>query len=132
MTKNQKKSLSFDQNKHKRKFERIKIFLFITSNSFKNFLKSGHEVWLLSMNHSSNTLVIYSNLFHIFRAPDTKTNIRRSKTISIKMTDLFSVLAIGSIIPSHTLIFRKYRNKEVSRSNYQIKMEWAKNERSKC
>ncbi|KHG09936.1 hypothetical protein F383_14565 [Gossypium arboreum] len=37
--------------------------------------------------------------------------IRRDKTISIKMTDPFSVLSIGSIITSHTLIFRKYRNK---------------------
>ncbi|KAB2065707.1 hypothetical protein ES319_A09G107900v1 [Gossypium barbadense] len=49
--------------------------------------------------------------FHIFRAPDTRMTIRRDKTISIKMTDPFSVLSIGSIITSHTLIFRKYRNK---------------------
>ncbi|KAL5701586.1 50S ribosomal protein L20 [Ranunculus cassubicifolius] len=35
------------------------------------------------------------------------------------MTDLFSVLSIGSIITSHTLIFRKYRNKGIPRSNFQ-------------
>lgn len=39
-------------------------------------------------------------------------NIRRGKTIYIKMTDPFSVLSIVSIITSHTLIFRKYRKKE--------------------
>ncbi|KAI3499656.1 hypothetical protein L2E82_52703 [Cichorium intybus] len=32
------------------------------------------------------------------------------------MTDPFSVLSIGSIITSHTLIFQKYRNKEIPRN----------------
>jgi hypothetical protein len=41
------------------------------------------------------------------------------------MTEPLSVVSIGSIITSHTLIFRKYRNKEIPRSNYQ-KKEWAK------
>jgi len=35
------------------------------------------------------------------------------------MTDPFSVLSIGSIITSRTLIFQKYRKKEIPRSNYQ-------------
>jgi len=47
MTKNLKKPLDFDQNKHKWEFERIKIFQFITSKSNslkKKNGKSGHEV----------------------------------------------------------------------------------------
>jgi hypothetical protein len=43
------------------------------------------------------------------------------------MTEPLSVVSIGSIITSHTLIFRKYRNKEIPRSNYP-KIEWAKND----
>ena len=54
-------------------------------------------------------------------------NIRRGKTIYIKMTEPISVVSIGSIITSHTLIFRKNRNKEIPRSNYQ-KIEWTKND----
>ena len=57
---------------------------------------------------------ILRDLFHIFRAPATQMNIRRSKAISIKTTDLCSVLSIGSIRTSRTLIFRKYRNKKVA------------------
>ncbi|TYI83906.1 hypothetical protein E1A91_D05G326400v1 [Gossypium mustelinum] len=49
--------------------------------------------------------------FHIFHAPDTRMTNRWDKTISIKMTDPFFVLSIGSIISSHTLIFQKYKNK---------------------
>lgn len=41
MTKNLKKPLDFDQNKHKWEFERIKIFQFITSKS--NSLKKKME-----------------------------------------------------------------------------------------
>ena len=42
------------------------------------------------------------------------------------MTEPLFVVSIGSIITSHTLIFQKYRNKEIPQSNYP-KIEWAKN-----
>ena len=46
------------------------------------------------------------------------------------MTDLFSVLAIGSIITSHTLIFRKYRKKKKFHGRT-TKIDWDKNQKTK-
>jgi hypothetical protein len=43
------------------------------------------------------------------------------------MPEPIFVVSIESIITSHTLIFWKYKNKEIPRSNYQ-KIEWAKND----
>lgn len=45
----------------------------------------------MGMNHSSNISDL--DTFYIFRASDTRINIRRGRIILIEMTDRFSVLS---------------------------------------
>uniref|UniRef100_A0A2K1Y5J6 Uncharacterized protein n=1 Tax=Populus trichocarpa TaxID=3694 RepID=A0A2K1Y5J6_POPTR len=58
--------------------------------------------------------LIFRNLFHIFRAPDTRiiSDEVKNHLYQDKMTDPFSVLSIGSIITSRTLISRNTERKK--------------------